>query len=186
MTTTTSSARTGFGDVINARDFSRSTKDVLRDTWTVGKMHHVIKALGGRPVAITVDIQTGFTLVGARLLAAYYDGYGPRVRTESVLADGNTQQTNYRLHEVGMILVLPTGEADRVKWDALQSYRDHVAAALEAARAEYEGTTGRRYGVWSGTVLDGGSVDVRYTPLDNPPAGKTAGERGYWRIRVTS
>lgn len=171
--------------VIVARDFCGDTTDVLRDTWTPGKLHHVAKALNGLLIAVTADKQTGHTISNVKMLRAYYDATGGRVSIEYVYnaANGGKETTNYRTDDIGMIMVMPTGQRESVKWDALQSYREHQSAAIAIAKEKYGET--RKWGSWKATILDGSRVDVTYTPhTGNDAFADQRGERGYWRITV--
>jgi hypothetical protein len=178
MTTTTSTA-------IAARDFSSSTADAHRDRWTVGKLARVVAALDGDAVAIVCDRQTGFALIGARLVRAYYDGFGPRLLVEVDLSDGTVQQTAYRVADIGSV-IYPMANRPGVrgaKWDALDQAALLRAAAIAQVHAQWE-AEGCTHGVWSADIdgsKGGHSAYVRYVPADNPPAGTSTGERrGQW------
>lgn len=164
--------------VIRARDFSDSTTDADRDTWTLGKLRHVIAALDGAPVAITVDRLTGHTEVGVRLVGiacGRFVDHGPVV--ERTLSDGTTQRTIFSRHSIGdTITPLDRSSA---KWTATDSVRNEASAAIRLARAEHEAA--HAYGRWTATPgLD--YVDVTYTPQNGPGAG----ERGWWRYSLAA
>lgn len=163
MTTTTA---TTTGSAIEARDFSAKTTDTLRDVWTRGKMRHVIAALNGGPVAVVIE---GLAFVGVTLLhegAGRLPGGQGRVRIRHYLADGTTQDTDYRLETVGTIIALGDPQA---KWTALTTYREEVSAAITKARMEHGEAEGRAWGAWTGEVASEG-VWVRYTPHTGHPA----------------
>lgn len=124
---------------ITARDFMSTKADGCWETqrWSSGAMRHVVAALAGNAVAITVEKRTGSTMVGVYLvgvLATGDSGPGERVVVETVLADGTTSRTNFRLDEIGH--VIPLDETGRgAKWTALETYREEAAAAGAAAKA---------------------------------------------------
>lgn len=176
--TTTQSATTS---VITARDFSPSTTDPQRDTWTVGKLYHVVKALAGRPVAITTDNSTGHTEFNVILKGAHY-GSSQILRVNYDYGTGE-QDTDYRVWTIGMIMVMPTGGRESAKWDALASYRNHCSAAIEIAQ-QLHGAD-RRWGTWKAEPIDGYRVNVTYTPsTGNPAFADRCGTRGIWKIHV--
>lgn len=117
-----------YSTVIRPQDFRRYTDDKHRDEWTAELLRYVVEALDGAPVAITVDRATGHTLVGARLVRATddyrYGMYSPRLRVETVLADGSTQITDYRVDSIGdAILPLSETTGKGAKWQALDLAR---------------------------------------------------------------
>lgn len=181
MTSTTATAQSACTSVINAADFSNNVTDKQRDTWTVGKLHHVVKALAGRKVAITTDTQTGHTVFNVALKRAY----SGRCQFLTVAYDYGTgvTLTDHYAWTIGMIMVMPTDQMESVKWDALESYRKHGSAAIDIAK-ELHGET-RQWGTWKATPISGSEVDVTYTPsTGNPSFAEQWGERGYWRINV--
>jgi hypothetical protein len=162
-TTNTTAAHTMTSAAILPSDFSNSTTDALRHHWTDGKLRHLLAALGDSPVVITVDTQTGHTLLGVTLVGiGRVPGYGSatlRVRH----ADGHV--IAYTARNVGVII--PMAEASVVrgpKWEALRSYADEGSAAIRVGRtlraAEVDAED---YGKWEATPnLD--TVSVYYTP----------------------
>jgi hypothetical protein len=187
MTTTTTEPTTTTAGAINAKDFSESTTDVLRERWTLGKMQAVIQALEGRHVLIVVDKQTGHALVNVRLTRAFHGGpsRGDRVTVESTYEDGSGRPTNYRLDDIGVIVELERGRTIGAKWDALEIYRNQRMAAIMKAQAEHGDPEGRSWGRWKGTPYGDGLVGVEYEPLTgNPAFADKWGKRGYWNYRV--
>jgi len=181
MTSTTATAQSACTSVINAADFSSNVNDKQRDTWTVGTLYHVVKALAGRKVAITTDKQTGHTVFNVTLDRAYIGRC--QFLTVSYDYGSGVTVTDHYAWQVGMIMVMPTDERESVKWDALESYRKHCSAAIDIAKAEHGET--RQWGSWKATVIDGHTVDVTYTPsTGNAYFADKWGERGYWRISV--
>lgn len=172
---------------ILARDFSTSTADVNRDRWTPGKLRHVIAALAGVPVVVTVDRQTGHTLVGAQLVRAFNGGpgRGERVAIKIRFADGTENVTNYYLPSVGGAitpLARPEGCKSDPKWVATDSYRREVSAAIQTAQARHGECEGRCWGAWSGECAEYG-VMVSYRPSTGNPHYKDKwGTMGAWRI----
>jgi hypothetical protein len=184
MTSTTATAQntqSACVGVINARDFNNNTRDPLRDRWTVGTLHHVVKALAGRPVAITVDKSTGHTLFNVTLEVAYSGGNGPRLR---VAYNYGRNITDYRTDDIGMIMTMPIDGFDRARWDALDSHRQHCSAGIDIVRKSKDAES-RQWGKWSATVGDGGTVHVRYAPhTGNPHFADRCGKSGSWTVRV--
>jgi hypothetical protein len=151
---------------VHASDFSTSTADALRNRWTVGKMRHLIAALGDATVIVEIDSRTGFALMG-RLTEVFNGGpiRGNRLTVVTVLEDGTEHATHYNLNNVGAVMVLP-GQGKRAehsaKWDALKSYGDERMAAIDHVRPKAE-ADGLTYGKWEATPCDG-VVSVTYTP----------------------
>jgi hypothetical protein len=157
--TTTSTA-------IRARDFSNSTTDVLRDRWTEGKLRHVIAALNGAPVVVTLDRQTGHTVVGATLVRT-----GSTYSYDSALIVGTEYGTcGYFLPSVGDTIVplLEPVVTKGAKWVALDSWRLEQGAAIALAR---EARPDLDYGKWEATPCKN-SVVVRYTWQRGPQNGR--------------
>lgn len=118
--------------VIDVYDFSSRTTDVLRDTWTAGKMRHVINALAGSPVVITVDRRSGHSRIGVTLVGVTrgrYDSTGYRVQVRD-----DHGVTNFRLDNIGAVIVPLV--ADNAKWEAIERARLERMAAISKARAE--------------------------------------------------
>lgn len=177
------SPRSYAATTIEARDLSDTLTDPLRETWTAGKMRHVVAALNGTRVAIVVEKSTGFTMADVRLLNVTPTGLtndGARVIVESTLSDGTVMPTRYDLHGIGPIVTLDP-EADRTdggpKFRALNTAREEKAAAISKVREEM----GDPYGTFTAT-LGLNYVDVLYTPASNPPPGVDVGERAYRRV----
>src|SRR5699024_1035006 len=83
---------------IQPQDFSQRVTDVNRETWTLGTMRSVIKALNGAEVTIVTDKATGSATVGT--LIKCFDGgpaRGPRVTVETEYAPGERRSTDYWL-----------------------------------------------------------------------------------------
>lgn len=123
---------------IQASDFSDLTTDTDRNDWTEGKMRHVVAALDGQLVAITVDKMTGHTMFGVRLVGVVAGGGGghARVLIESRYEDGTVQVTTFLLFRLGPVITpIPQDRASKdAKWAALDTWRDERSAALEIAR----------------------------------------------------
>jgi hypothetical protein len=199
MTTETAApAATATSTAILASDFSDKVTDVNRHTWTLGKMRYVIAALDGDPVAIIADNQTGFALVGARLIEAFDGGpsRGPRVTIETTYVDEQgvtkTQRTNYWLRGIGATIIPlanPQGPGGGAKWRAIEAARKDASAATAIARKLHEVSTGREWGQWRGSVdtaVPGTSVQVTYKPLTgNDYFADKWGKSGYWTIDIT-
>lgn len=179
---------TAFASTITARDFSQSTADKGRDTWTLGKMRHVIAASAGRPVVIVADASTGFTLVNVTLTGLSYRSHEGQGRVHVTHADQTAPSTTaYRLEDIGAVVLL-----EGSKFDAVKTYRDEVSAGIRAAQALHGAPEGRNWGRWAGEAVGAAgttfpaAVDVTYTPhTGNPVAAEMAGghgERGWFRI----
>src|SRR5699024_12278759 len=95
---------------IQPQDFSQRVTDVNRETWTLGTMRSVIKALNGAEVSIVTDKATGSAKVGT--LIKCFDGgaaRGPRVAVETEYATREIPRANDRLADVGIIIVEARG-----------------------------------------------------------------------------
>lgn len=144
---------------IRAQDFSPSTADTLRGKWTAGKLRHLIAALDGAPVAITIDSATGFALVGAKLVGlGHLYGHG----WPTLTVEHNGQRTAYGTCELGDTIIPLEDTGRGAKWDALGSYRQERMAAIASVRAEHE-AQGRTYGRWNAEPC-GTSTLVTYEP----------------------
>jgi|SRR5699024_9722759 len=129
---------------IQPQDFSQRVTDVNRETWTLGTMRSVIKALNGAEVTIVTDKATGSATVGT--LIKCFDGgpaRGPRVTVETEYAPGEFQRTNYWLPNVGIIIEM--GRGANAKWEALNIFREEKDVALRYVRAQFD----QEY-AWSG------------------------------------
>jgi hypothetical protein len=165
MTTTTTTA-------VRAQDFSSDTTDTTRDRWTIGKMRHLVAALDGTPVVITLDRHSGFAVIGAELLGCTeHPLKGAQVRVKSTFDNGETSLTDYRLAEVGDTIIPLDGRVGGrgAKWIALESYRAETSAAIAVAQREHGDTEGRSWGRWSATP-GYANVAVSYTPSTGNPA----------------
>lgn len=178
---------------IQASDFSDLTTDTDRNDWTEGKIRHVIAALDGQPVAITVDKMTGHTMIGVRLIAVSAGGGGDhaRVAVEAQYEDGTTQRTAFLLFKLGPVITpIPQGRTGKdAKWAALDSWRDERSAALEVARNEranqlLTGGAGR-------LVAKPTAHDVEVTWEPNREQARREGiqwdapQQRFWHTRVT-
>lgn len=160
MTTKTINVSTSGTSRIRARDFAPRTTTPGRDDWTVGKLRHVIAALAGAPVILTVDDQTGHTVIGVTLEGTY--GVGSDA---SVIVNYGTRTTRHYLFSLGDTIIPLTNPAGGSghKWVALNMYRDEVSAAIRLAQARHGEVEGRAWGAWEGTCTAAG-VHVTYTP----------------------
>lgn len=129
---------------IQPQDFSQRVTDVNRETWTLGTMRSVIKALDGAQVTIVTDKATGSATVGT-LIDCFNGGpaRGPRVTIETEYAPGEFQKTNYWLPNVGIIIEMDRGAG--AKWKALDLFREEKSKALNLVRSMFE----QEY-AWSG------------------------------------
>jgi hypothetical protein len=168
---------------ITAADFSPSTTDVNRDTWTAGKVRLLVDALAGAPVVLVADRQTGFALVGAVLTRV--------VESDRVVVRTEHNDTAYSLRNLGPV-VMPLTDT-RAKWDAVSTWGRISSAAIRAARAEHGEAEGRAWGRWSANVNtlcpavrgDGWQVQVTYTPsTGNPACAAQWGTRWYGWVSV--
>lgn len=172
---------------ILASDFSHSAADVLHRQWTVGKMAHVIAALDGAPVAITVDSGSGHTLIGVQLVAVFNGGpsRGDRVTVKMILSDGTEQTTNYFLPSIGEAIIPLTSDGSKAKWTALDSERAQKSQAIRVAQAEHGDCEGRSWGKWEARPINLNEVQVTYTPhTGNPAFADQWGTRWFGTIRT--
>lgn len=156
------------GSAITAQDFNHNTKDPLRNEWSPGAMHHLIKALNGAPVAIVLEKATGFaefnvTLGGVRKTP----GYGTfQVLVQRTYSDGKTGGCWYPLYSVGTVIELGNSHA---RWDALRSYSDEQTRAIVQLQhdmmgeLEIENRDALPRGTWEARVFPG-YVHASYTP----------------------
>lgn len=152
-TTTTSSSC-----VILPSDFSHTTRDKDRDTWTPAKLALVIAALDGAPCIITTE-RTGHTLVGVQLtgIGGTYSRSGQFLYVKSTYSDGTDRTTHYPLFGLpkgSAIIPLPGGKTD-AKWDATKHLSDLTTAVGNAFRAQHPD--------WYGTTWCGYTFDATLT-----------------------
>lgn len=119
-----------------AQDLKSSIADSHRSTdrsmWSVGSIRHVIKALNGQPVAVELDRQTGWTLVGAVLTEAY-DNRLSVCTEETKTAQNPTGLTRYFLPKVGVIIGLKSSS----KYDAIGFERTEHELARKLFLADF-------------------------------------------------
>lgn len=172
--------------VIRARAFSDSLKDADRDRWTVGKMRHVLAALGETPVIINTDWQTGHTLVNVTLTGlrtGWCVGYEVGIR--SIYSDGSGGVVWHDLANLGDTIIplpgLDTRHGD-AKWKAVRSFMDECSHAVELAQTQHGET--RKWGSWS--AQPGHSrVSVTYLPYPDSYADVAPrGKRGTWSYEL--
>lgn len=121
---------------IQPQDFYQRHTTASRDTWSLGTMRYVVKALNGAQVTIVTDSSVGSAVVGK--LVRVFDGgpgRGPRIAVESEYAPGKTQITNYYLPNVGIVIEMGRGNG---KFDALKMYHEDRMTALRYVRAQFE------------------------------------------------
>lgn len=162
--------------VILPTDFNKNTADPNRRRWTAGQLRHVVAALAGTPVAITIDNQTGSALVGVVLLAVTPNSPGHDLLIEYTFADKSgavkTQRTSYRIFSLGEAIIpmgYPNGGNTDAKFIATRTYADENTRAITVVRAKYGEVAGRKCGAWSAEPTLTGSI-VRYTPHTGNPA----------------
>lgn len=122
---------------IKPEDFSQRVTDVNRNTWTLGTMRYVVKALDGAEVTVVIDNQSGFAVTG-KLVRVFEGGpgRGPRVAVETEYEPGKTQITNHWLPNVGIVIEM--GSNAGAKWRALDMHREDKDVALRYVRAQFE------------------------------------------------
>ncbi len=156
-------AATASSTVILPTDFNTNTADKDRHQWTAGQLRHVVAALSGARVAITIDKQTGHTLVGVKLVEVVSDAPHHGLVIEH--PDGS--KTRYWIPAIGSAIIPledPIGNGGGAKWRALGMERQEAGAALDLVRAKYGESAGREWGRWTVTPTLYGSV-VRYEPI---------------------
>lgn len=138
-----------------ASDFSDRTTDVLRHRWTPGKMRHLVAALDGAPVAVTVDRMSGAAMVGVKLIGLQAIRMSTRfgVVIESTYEDENgelkQQRTNYPLDQLGEAIIPLDERGQRgAKWEALDRQRKEHRLAISRAQHEHGEVEGRAWGRW--------------------------------------
>lgn len=160
---------------IQPSDFSQRVTDVNRDTWTLGTMRYVVKALAGREVTVVVDSSVGSAVVGK--LVRVFDGgagRGPRLTIETEYAPGEFQKTNYWLPKVGVVIEMGGGFG---KFDALNLHREDQDMALRYVRAQFD----QEY-AWSGKwdMKPSGAHDEVVVSREV----KETMEYDFWRVRM--
>lgn len=157
----------GTGSAIAPRTFNSDTTDKLRDRWTAGAMHHLIKALGDTPVAIVLDKHTGFAEVNVTLGGVRPTSSGGfQVLVNRVYPDGVTGGCWYDLFNAGAIITL--GDTD-ARWIAVKTYREEQALAIRKLQDKMMAELGidDRYqlprGKW-GCSSFAGYVHASFTP----------------------
>jgi hypothetical protein len=136
---------TTYSCAIAARDFNSNTNDPNRDEWTPGQIRHLIAALNGAPVAITIDKATGHTAIGVRLVevtGCTINSDYPHVLVEYNEVNGPTSRVYHRLSNVGPFIIPLTDAGSRAKWQALDTWRAETAAAGRIARRFHADDTG--------------------------------------------
>ena len=163
----------GTASTVLASDFSNSTKDVLRHRWTLAKLQALIANLEeDATVVITVDDSTGFALVGAKLIEAFWDGpaRGDRVTIEHEGA----RPTHYPANNIGSaITVVAASGSSRAKWAALEQYRGLRSKAIRQAMVEWDLEAGTNTGTWQVTPLSLTEASVLYKPSGDDLRGET-------------
>jgi hypothetical protein len=155
VTTIAPSTITASSCAIAPSDFSDSTRDRDRDTWTPAKLALVTAALDGAPCVITTE-HTGHTLVGVQLLGI--GGIpcrdGDFIKVRSTYRDGTDNVTACSVRNLPKALpIIPLpGAGTNAKWRALEHQRKltgAVGGALRDAHPDWYGTT------WCGYRFDG-------------------------------
>ena len=161
---------------IQPSDFSQRVTDANRDTWTLGTMRYVVKALDGAEVTIVTDTGTGHAVVGT-LVNVFNGGpaRGPRVTVETEYAPGEFQRTNYWLPKVGIIIEM--GDGAGAKWTALNMHREDKDVALRYVRAQFD----QEY-AWGGKweMKPSGAGDEVVVSREV----KETMEYDFWRVRM--
>ena len=165
MTTTDTQAATTFSCTVKAQDFASRTNDSQYESWTEGKLRHLIAALDGRPVALIADRQTGHTAVGVKLIELRYSGADARLVYEWVGNDGKSYRTATLLFKLGdtIIPIVDTTVGGGAKWRALETYRKECTAAVMLCQKLHGEPEGRKWGTWA-SYCTGRGVMVTYTP----------------------
>lgn len=127
------------------------------DHWTPGTLRHVIKALDGSPVIVTID-GSGHTRINVTL--AFNGATG---QVEITDKHGTVRYDASWIGETIIPLV-----ASGAKWKAVDAYRAENMAAMELARRELKEGEAGTWGTWS-AVPQRHSVDVSYKPNTTNP-----------------
>lgn len=182
MTETTASTFVGLTNALHARTFT-SVKTTGRVEWSSGALRHVVSTLAGTPVMITLDAETGFTALGAKLISVRP---GMRSNHAELVVEYQGTRTAFLVFKIGEVIVPLVDETgtSSAKFQAVASYRREQGAAIMKAQAEHGDSEGRSWGRWearSGTNV----VWVTYRPTTTNPAFKDQwGEYGAWSYRV--
>lgn len=172
---------------IKAQDFAFAANEPQFESWTAGKLRHLIDALGAGliPVILTTDRRTGAVMVGVELVGlADVDTPEVKLVYRWLGADGIAYEGQVRLHQLGDTIVPLSSTADiagRAKVSAIDSYREEVMVAIMIARAAHGEVEGRNHGRWAGEPMAEG-VYVRYSPASvegsgTPWQGRVVGDK---------
>lgn len=127
------------------------------DHWTPGTLRHVIKALDGSPVVVTID-GSGHTRINVTL--AFNEATG---QVEITDKHGTLRYDASWIGDTIVPLI-----ASEAKWKAVDSYRGESKVALELVRRELKEGEAGTWGTWS-TVPQRNGVDVSYKPKTTNP-----------------
>ena len=110
---------------------------------------------------------------------------GPRIQIRS-----EHGSTNYRVGELGPIVLMPSAAAARqftkVKFRAIELARSEGSVAIRLAQREHGETEGRAWGKWTAIPTEDGAY-VTYEPhTGNPAFADRAGKRGSWSYMLAA
>lgn len=132
--------------------------------WNVGMLRHLVHALNGSPVAITVDGQTGHTLVGAKLIGVTGGRGGYNYPHLIVEHDG--VRTIFLIFKLGETII-PLESRD-AKWTAIKTYSAERTHALSIVQSRHPESV-NWWGVWD-MKPDLYTTSVSYVPSTGNPA----------------
>jgi len=164
---------------IQPSDFSQRVTDVNRDTWTLGTIRYVVKALlqADSEVTVVTDKFVGSAVTG-KLVRAFDGGAGrgPLLAIETEYAPGQFHVTNFWLPKVGVII--EHAPSARAKFAALEMEREDKYMALRYVRAQFD----EEY-AWAGNwvMRPSGAYDEVVVSREV----KEKMEYDFWRVNMT-
>jgi hypothetical protein len=105
--------------------------------WTAGMLRHLVAALAGDPVTVTLDADNGWSVVGAYLLAVTSVVGGDDV-VEVEYDGGRTENVLVSVADLGATITpLVQRGATSTRSRAVQAYRAERDAAIELVQREF-------------------------------------------------
>lgn len=144
---------------IKPSDFIKKVNDPYYRRWNTGMLRHVVNALHGTPVIVTVG-GGSFTHINATL-SLHTDG------DLIVTTPGPALPVHYSPGQIGETII-PLLDAE-AHGRAIQTYTEECSAAIEYVRSNLKDGEAGSWGHWEATPLHHG-VAVTYIPHTTNPA----------------
>lgn len=159
---------------IKPSDFIKKVNDQFYRRWSAGMLRHVVNALQGTPVVVTVG-NGSFTHINATL-SLHYSG------ELIVTTPGPALPVRYSTANVGETII-PLLDAE-AHGRAIKTYTEECSAAIEYVRSNLKDGEAGTWGQWEATPMKE-SVSVVYTPhTTNPAFADQWGTRLYRTIQL--